>query len=84
MRKLLLWNLSLKQHQILIDFNEVRDDGVAVGSAWTNANHLNPTSDKQPHQHFITQFFYKPVPFLTPNQQCQSTEWLKTQLNKSA
>ena len=46
---------------------------VAVASAGPYANlHIAP--DKQPCQHPITQFFTERMPFLPPNQQCQSTE----------
>jgi len=50
------------------------DDGVAVTSAGPHANQLHLTKDRQPRQHRITQFFTGPILFLTPNQQCQSTE----------
>jgi len=46
---------------------------VAVASAGPYASlHLAP--DRQPHQHPTTQFFTGRMPFLPPNQQCQSTE----------
>jgi len=46
----------------------------AVASAAPYENKLHLTLDRQPHQHLITQFFKGRVLFLTPNQQCQSTE----------
>jgi len=39
-----------------VDFNEARDDGVAVASAEPYANYLHLT----PRQRLITQFFYGP------------------------
>jgi len=57
-----------------LDFNEARDDGVAVASAEPYANHLHLTPDRQPHQHLITEFFTGRMLFRTPSQQCQSTE----------
>jgi len=46
---------------------------VAVASAGPYASlHLAP--DRQPHQHPTTLFFTGWMPFLPPNQQCQSTE----------
>jgi len=49
---------------------------VAVASDGPYANlHLAP--DKQPHQHPTTQFFTGWMPFLLPNQQCQSTKGLE-------
>jgi len=46
---------------------------VAVASAGPYASlHLAP--DRQPRQHLTTQFFTGRMPFLPPNQQCQSTE----------
>jgi len=38
--------------------------------------HLVP--DRQPHQHPTTLFFTGRMPFLPPNQQCQSTEGMNT------
>jgi len=49
---------------------------LAVASAVPYASlHLAP--DRQPHQHPTTQFFTGRMPFLPPNQQCQSTEGIK-------
>jgi len=54
---------------------------VAVALAGPYASlHLAP--DRQPHQHPTALFFTGQVPFLPPNQQCQSTEgkeaeWIK-------
>ena len=46
---------------------------MAAASAGPDASlHLAP--DRQPHQHPTTQFFTGRMPFLPPNQQCQSTE----------
>ena len=48
---------------------------VAVASAGPYASlHLAP--DRQPQQHSTTLFFTGRMPFLPPNQQCQSTEGL--------
>jgi len=57
-----------------LDFDEARDDGVVVASAGLYANHLHLTLDRQPCQHFITQFFTGWVLFLMPNQQYQNAE----------
>ena len=61
-----------------LDFNEGRDDGVAVASAGPYANHLHlypdRYPDRYPRQHIITQFGTGRMLFLMPNQQCQSTE----------
>jgi len=46
---------------------------VAVASAGPYAS-LHLTPDRQPHQHPTSQFFTGRMPFLPPNQQCQSTE----------
>ena len=46
---------------------------VPVASAGPHAN-LHLTPDRQPRQHPTTQFFTGRMPFLPPNQQCQSTE----------
>ena len=56
----------------LLDFNEARDDGVEVASAGPYANHL----------HLVTQFFMGWMLFLTPNQQCRSTEGKKRHCSK--
>jgi len=46
---------------------------MAVASAGPYASlHLAP--DRQPHQHPTTLFFTGQMPFLSPNQQRQSTE----------
>jgi len=55
-----------------LDFNE--DDGVAVASGGSYANHLHLTPDRQPRQHLNTQPFKGRMPFLTPGEQCQSTK----------
>jgi len=57
-----------------LDFNEARDDRVAVASAGPYANHLHLAPDRQPCPHLITQFITCRMLFLTPNQQCQRTE----------
>ena len=46
----------------------------AVASAGPYANNLRLAPDRIPHQHLITQFFTGQMLFLTPSQQCQSTE----------
>ena len=57
-----------------LDFNEARDDGVAMASAGPYANHVHLAPDRQPREHLITQFFTDRMLFLMPKQQCQSTE----------
>ena len=63
-----------------MDFNEARDDGVAVTSAGPYANHLHLAPDNittsVPHHSVFT----GRMPFLTPNQQCQSTEGTMRQI----
>jgi len=44
-----------------------------VASAGPYANHLHLAPDRQPCQYFTTQVFMGRMPFLPPNQQCQST-----------
>jgi len=52
---------------------------VAVTSAGPYASlHLAP--DRQPHQNPTTLFFTGRMPFLPPNQQCQSTEGNNTKI----
>jgi len=57
-----------------VDFNEARDDEVAVASAVLHSYHLHLTPDRQPCQHLITHFLTGWMLFLMPNQQCQSAE----------
>jgi len=65
--------------QTILDFNEARDDGVSVASA----GHIQIVApDRQPCQRLISQFCTGWMLFLTPNQQCQSTEGNKTRLAK--
>ena len=59
---------------MILDSNEAGDDRVAVTSAGPYANYLHFTPGRLPCQHLITQFFTGQMLFLTPNQQCQSTE----------
>jgi len=47
---------------------------VAVASAGLYANYLDLAADRYPRQHLITQFSTGRMLFLTPSQQCQSTE----------
>jgi len=47
----------LRQWVTNLDFNEARDDGVAVASAGLHANHLHFAPDRQSRQHLTTQFF---------------------------
>jgi len=43
-----------------VDYNEARDDVVAVSSAGPYANHLHLTPERQKCQHLNTQIFYRP------------------------
>jgi len=57
-----------------LDFNETRDDGVAVASPGPYADHLHLATDNHasivaPHHSVFT----GQMLFLPPNQQCQST-----------
>jgi len=66
--------VSRHQKGAIPDFNEARDDKVALASAGPYANQLHLAPDRQPHQHLITQiFFTRQMLILTPNQQCQSS-----------
>jgi len=47
---------------------------VAVASAGPYANYLDLAADRYPRQHLITQFSTGRMLFMTPSQQCQSTE----------
>jgi len=42
-----------------VDFNEAKDDGVALTSAGPYTHHLHFAADRQPCQHPITQFCYR-------------------------
>jgi len=55
-----------------VDFNEARDDGVAVASARPLCKSFAPRSRQITHQHLITQGGWSSS--LPDNQQCQSTE----------
>jgi len=46
------WHQKSRAKTIL-NFNEARDDGVAVASARPHANHLHLTPDRQPCRHLI-------------------------------
>ena len=61
-----------------------RDDGVAVVSARPYASHLHFAPDRSPCQHLISQVFTGRMFFLTPNQQCQSTEGKERQIDKAS
>ena len=64
-----------------LDFTEARDSGWQWHQLAHDASlHLAP--DRQPHQHPTTlMFFTGRMPFLPPNQQCQSTEGKSTEGN---
>ena len=51
----------------------------AVASAGPRANNLHLAPDRQPHLHLINSIFTGRMLFLTPNQQCQSTEGNSTE-----
>ena len=54
---------------------------MAVASAGSYASlHLAP--DIEPRQHSTTQFFTGQMPFLPPNQQCQSTEGITYRMGR--
>jgi len=57
-----------------LDFPEARDSEWQ----WHQLGHMQVCTslqtDNQPHQHPTTQLFTGRMPFLPPNQQCQSTE----------
>jgi len=56
-------------------FIEAKDDG-GGGDNWTTGaiSHAKLQSNHH-HQQTNIQFFYSRMPFQSPNQQCQSTEW---------
>jgi len=62
--------------RIILNFNEARNNGVAVASTGPYAKSfaLLYAPDRQPHQHRITQFFTGWVLFMMPNQQCRGIE----------
>jgi len=68
------WLSRHQKGQTNLDFNEARDDGVAVASGGPHANHLHLTPDRQPRQHLISHRFTGRMLFLMLNQHCQSTE----------
>jgi len=53
-----------------MDFTGARDDGMALASAGPYANHLHLTPDTPVPHHSV---FTGRMPFLPPNQLCQST-----------
>jgi len=55
-----------------LDFTGARDSEWQWHQLPYASLHLNP--DRQPRQHPTTQFSTGRMPFLPPNQQCQSTE----------
>ena len=55
-----------------LDFSKARDSKWQWHQLGYMRLHLAP--DRQPHQHPTTLFFTGRIPFLPPNQQCQSTE----------
>jgi len=60
----------VSQHQkgkTILDFNEARDDDVAVASAGPYANHLHFGQDRQPCQYLITGYFTGQMLFLMLN-----------------
>jgi len=66
------WVIRQQKGKTTLDFNEARDDEVALASAGPYASHWHLPPDRQPCQHLITQFFTDWMLFLMPNQQCQS------------
>jgi len=73
---------ALRQHQkgaTSLDFNEARDDGVAVALARPLASHLHLAPKPDNHASILSlNFFTGRMLFLMPNQQCQSTEGQST------
>jgi len=51
------WVSQHQKRKTILDFNEARDDRVAVASAGPYANHLLLVPDRQACQHLITQFY---------------------------
>ena len=46
----------VQERLTILDFNEARDDNVAVASSVLYANYLHLIPEKQPHQEFSDQF----------------------------
>jgi len=69
------WVSWYQKGRTILDFNEARDDGVAVALPGPYANHLRATSLQTNNYNTSTPSlnFYGPDP---PNQQCQSSEGL--------
>jgi len=65
------WVSRHQKGQTNLDFNQAREDAVAVASAGPYANHL---TDKHVSTSPLKNFFTSQMLFLTSNQQCQSTE----------
>jgi len=62
-----------KPAQAILDFEEARDDGVAVASAGPYANHLHLAPDILVTMPIPHRVFTGRIPFLPPNKQRQST-----------
>jgi len=60
------WVSRLKEGYTNLDFNEERDDGVAVASAGPHANHLHLAPDRQSCQYLTTQFLQAGCPSCCP------------------
>jgi len=57
--------------KIYLEFTEAKDSEWQ----WHQLGHMHLAADIYPRQHPTTQFFFTGrMPFLPPNQQCQSTE----------
>jgi len=51
------WVSQYQKGITILDFNEERDDQVAVASAGPYANHLHLALDRSPCQHLNTRFY---------------------------
>jgi len=52
------WVIQHQKGRTILDFNEARDDGVAVESVGLYTGHVHLTANRQPRQHIIN--FYRP------------------------
>jgi len=60
----------------MLDFNDARDNGVAVASAGLYANRTSLQTDNHASTSSL-KFLTGQMLFLMPNQQCQSTEGIQ-------
>jgi len=70
------WISRYQKGKTSLDLNEAKDDKV-LGWQWHQLDHMQTVCtllQTDNHTNTSSLNFYRPVLFLTPNQQCQSTE----------